>query len=151
MACGILVPQPGIKLMPPALEAQSLNQWTAREVPYGMPNIILNWKCDVPCINSSIFNISLKNCILFSPNPNFHMIHTLKHYTTNYKFTSILTLFNGDKEARKSTYVFTVYHLLPRQLPLLRGLQCSVSGNISLHQIHLQPLPLTLSFIPHPH
>ena len=33
MACGILVPQPGIKLMPPALEAHSLNLWTTREVP----------------------------------------------------------------------------------------------------------------------
>ena len=31
-ACGILVPQPGIKPTPPALEAQSLNHWTAREV-----------------------------------------------------------------------------------------------------------------------
>ena len=33
MAYGILVPQPGIKLMPPSLEAQSLNPWTARKVP----------------------------------------------------------------------------------------------------------------------
>ena len=33
MACGILVPRPGIKPMPPALEAQHLNHWTAREVP----------------------------------------------------------------------------------------------------------------------
>ena len=31
-ACGILV-QPGIKPMPPALGAQSLNHWTTREVP----------------------------------------------------------------------------------------------------------------------
>ena len=32
MACGILVPQPGIKLAPAALELQNLNHWTAREV-----------------------------------------------------------------------------------------------------------------------
>ena len=32
-ACGILVPQPRIEPMPPAVEAQSLNHWTAREVP----------------------------------------------------------------------------------------------------------------------
>ena len=32
MACGILVPQPGIESMPPAVEAQSLNHWTTREV-----------------------------------------------------------------------------------------------------------------------
>ena len=30
---GILVPQPGIEPVPPAVEAQSLNHWTAREVP----------------------------------------------------------------------------------------------------------------------
>ena len=33
VACGILVPQPGIELAPPALEAQSLNHGTCREVP----------------------------------------------------------------------------------------------------------------------
>ena len=33
MACGILIPQPGIKPLPPALEACSLNHWTTREVP----------------------------------------------------------------------------------------------------------------------
>ena len=32
-ACRILVPRPGIKPGPPAVEAQSLNHWTAREVP----------------------------------------------------------------------------------------------------------------------
>ena len=33
MARGILVPPPGTYLAPPALEAQSLNHWTTREVP----------------------------------------------------------------------------------------------------------------------
>ena len=33
MACGILVPWPGIKPQPPAVEVQSPNHWTAREVP----------------------------------------------------------------------------------------------------------------------
>ena len=33
-ASGILVPQPGIEPMPPAVEAQSPDHWTAREVPY---------------------------------------------------------------------------------------------------------------------
>ena len=32
-ACGILVPQLGIKPTPLALEAKSLNQWATREVP----------------------------------------------------------------------------------------------------------------------
>ena len=30
--CRILVPRTGIKLVPPAVEAQSLNHWTTREV-----------------------------------------------------------------------------------------------------------------------
>ena len=34
VACGILVPQPGIEPVPPAAEAQSPNRWTAREVPH---------------------------------------------------------------------------------------------------------------------
>ena len=33
MAWGILLPQPGIKLESPAVEAQSLTHWTTREVP----------------------------------------------------------------------------------------------------------------------
>ena len=33
MAYRILIPQPGIEPAPPALEARSLNHWTAREVP----------------------------------------------------------------------------------------------------------------------
>ena len=33
MACGILVPRPGIEPVHPALEAWSPNHWTAREVP----------------------------------------------------------------------------------------------------------------------
>ena len=32
MACGILVPQLGIKPVPAAVEARGLNLWTAREV-----------------------------------------------------------------------------------------------------------------------
>ena len=32
MACGVLVLGPGIEPVPPEVEAQSLNRWTAREV-----------------------------------------------------------------------------------------------------------------------
>ena len=35
VACGILVPQPGIEPVPPAMEARSPNHQTAREVPCG--------------------------------------------------------------------------------------------------------------------
>ena len=31
MACGALVPRPGIEPVPPAVEAQSPNHWTTRE------------------------------------------------------------------------------------------------------------------------
>ena len=34
-ACRILVPRPGIEPVSPAVEAQSLNHWTTREVPRG--------------------------------------------------------------------------------------------------------------------
>ena len=37
VAYSILFPQPGIEPTPPAVEALSLNHWTAREVP-NMPN-----------------------------------------------------------------------------------------------------------------
>ena len=33
VVCGILVPQPGIEPVPPAMEAWRLNHWTTREVP----------------------------------------------------------------------------------------------------------------------
>ena len=33
-ACGILIPQPGIEPMPPALEVQSFNHWTSKETPW---------------------------------------------------------------------------------------------------------------------
>ena len=32
-ACGILVPWPGIKTLPPAVETENPNHWTTREVP----------------------------------------------------------------------------------------------------------------------
>ena len=39
MACRILVPSPGIEPMPPAVEAWSLTNWTAKEV---LGSIFLN-------------------------------------------------------------------------------------------------------------
>ena len=32
-ACGILVPPPGVKPVPPSVRAWNLNNWTTREVP----------------------------------------------------------------------------------------------------------------------
>ena len=42
--CGILVPQPEMEPVPPALETQSLNHWVAREVP---PSFLF-WICPEP-------------------------------------------------------------------------------------------------------
>ena len=39
-ACGILVPQPGIEPVPPAVEAWSPNHWTAREVHIYLPTYL---------------------------------------------------------------------------------------------------------------
>ena len=39
MVCGLLVPQPGIETVLPAVEAQSLNHWVTREAQKG----ILEW------------------------------------------------------------------------------------------------------------
>ena len=44
MACEILVPQPGIEPLPPALEGWSLNHWTTREAPiHSFPDSFLIW------------------------------------------------------------------------------------------------------------
>ena len=62
MAHGILVPQPGIKPTPPALEGQSLNHWTAREVPllcslYLYVCFCLVWFVSLFCFWFFIFHI----------------------------------------------------------------------------------------------
>ena len=44
-ACRILVPWPGIKTMPPALGAWSLNHWTTREVPIFIYDYNLSCSC----------------------------------------------------------------------------------------------------------
>ena len=36
MTCRMLAPRPGVKPALPAVEAQSLNHWTTREVPTGI-------------------------------------------------------------------------------------------------------------------
>ena len=43
-AFGVLVPQPGIKPVPPAVEAQSPNHWTTREVPLIIILVVINLK-----------------------------------------------------------------------------------------------------------
>ena len=56
--CGILVPQPGIKPVPPALGVQNLNHWTAREVPIfrGVFCFVLFFKFILGCLGSSLLH-----------------------------------------------------------------------------------------------
>ena len=49
LACVILVPQPGVEPMSPALEAWSPNHWTTRELPYTNFRIV----CSVALNNDS--------------------------------------------------------------------------------------------------
>ena len=64
MACGILVPQPGIEPIHPAVETWSLNHWTAGEVP----------GCAFLChIQKDAYEL---NCILYHYDTMFCMGHS---------------------------------------------------------------------------
>ena len=55
VAWGLLVPRPGIEPAPPAVEAQRLNRWTAREVPLDTsesPSGVTS--CQKPSLTSSL-------------------------------------------------------------------------------------------------
>ena len=60
-ACGIIVPQPGIEPVPPAVEVQSPNHWTSREVP---KNIFFKYfrKKDVVLICASKMILTQSPC-----------------------------------------------------------------------------------------
>ena len=61
MACGILAPQPGIEPAFPALEAWSLNHWTAREVsPY---IVILDHSLKAGSIRNNDFELKINRGI----------------------------------------------------------------------------------------
>jgi hypothetical protein len=61
VACGILVPQQGIKPSPPALEGWSLNHWTTTEVPTQLlklqmyPKEIIN-QSEIACDGTNLGN-----------------------------------------------------------------------------------------------
>ena len=54
VACRILVPQPGIKPVLPALGAQSLNCWTTRDVP---GNILNEWIFSMESVNKQLIKV----------------------------------------------------------------------------------------------
>ena len=74
MACGILVPQPGIEPRPLAVKVKSPNHWTAREFPQ-LGNLI-------PCArnlgNTAVSQgISEIKTILMSFSPHLFLTHSL--------------------------------------------------------------------------
>ena len=77
VACGILVPRPGIWPMPPALEVWSLNHWTTREVPVTHMNILQTKAIHAKFWKSYSFKWhkmsieSLSHSILYLVNYNF--------------------------------------------------------------------------------
>ena len=56
-ACGILVPQPGIEPVSPAMEAQGPNHWTTREAPYLC--LFSIFSCPFPSLSQGIFSSSI--------------------------------------------------------------------------------------------
>ena len=58
MSCGILVPSPGTEPVPCAVEVQSLNHWTSREIPSGLLKCWVCLQLPLPS-TSSMFNVPL--------------------------------------------------------------------------------------------
>ena len=69
VACGIIVPQPGIKPTLPALEGWSLNHWTAKEFP---------WSSELTNVSTRYFSILFLICV--SPLSSCSVCHLLFHY-----------------------------------------------------------------------
>ena len=64
MACGILVPRPGIEPASPALEGRFFYHWTTREVPVFVSNIYLFfWLRQVLVAARGIFFFFLSCCM----------------------------------------------------------------------------------------
>ena len=62
VACGILVPQPGIEPTPHAVEVWSLNHWTTREAPD--ISVYNGWELGFGCFKMTVI-LGLKSNILF--------------------------------------------------------------------------------------
>ena len=71
-ACRILVPRPGIEPVPPAVEAQSPNRWTAREA----PGILCS--CGCPCRSGHNVPVNFQQDICSSLFCNFLTLYEWK-------------------------------------------------------------------------
>ena len=95
VACGILVPQPGIKPTPPAVEARSLNHRTTREVPrlciqlqrhvlyclHGL-NVVIKWHIAFRIYFYCLFTIITSNSLLLII--SLRLIASLQYKTAEY-------------------------------------------------------------------
>ena len=130
MACGILVPWPGIELMPPVLEARSLNHWTARKVlpsflfPFSFffYSVQLQWFPWLSC--SSVIYSSVSLSLLLIPSSVFSM--------------SLIIFFI-------CLVVLYIFPLLKKKI--LTFLPCSSSLLLLSSLIIFTPLPWTLSWV----
>lgn len=68
MACGILVPRPGLNLFPPAIEVWSLNNWPARSLIFTFSDSFFTYKHSVSFCSSFCDNVfhSFKNFKTFT-------------------------------------------------------------------------------------
>ena len=140
-ACGILVPWPGIKPVPPAVEAQSPNQWTASEVPWVSA-------LEDPCqLSTHIHGHPLElspQLLLRVWNVQLSFILTSDHNL------SVLTIASSD-------YVLSPYSLLPVKHLFLNGLDAVIYHVSTLFSNPSPPLthttkpqpPLRPSLFPH--
>ena len=96
MACGILVPRPGLEPVPPAMEALGLNHWAAREVP------VIHFKY------SSVYR-SIPNSLML---PTFLALVIKCLRATPVILSVILPAEQGCK--------MVIHHILPFSCPLLQ-------------------------------
>ena len=141
-ACWILVPQPGIKPMSLALEAQSVNHWTTREVPGKLSSWYRRartaqwskWKAWEPDVVIIVVVQSLSPVRLCNPTdcstPGFSVLHYLL------KFAQIHVLWFDD--------AIEPSHLLPPSSPFAFNLSSIrvFSNESALHIKELGDLSL---------
>ena len=91
-ACGILVSHPGVEPMPPAVAAQSLNHWIAREVLRSPLNLtdglnLEEWTNSVPLL-FTLLNLILGSQLLRSKKSYFNTV-SLEIWQAFYKIPNI--------------------------------------------------------------
>ena len=68
--------------MPPAVEAQSLNHWTAREVPEGnFEDMVINTDCETCTMSGNSIGLRIRVCILALPSADTEELHYLSLFT----------------------------------------------------------------------